>query len=61
MNLGAIESFCGMIVAFIVVALCLAAAVYLALHDQPTVAMVLIGAVTGLAAFFYLKKQPTDK
>ena len=60
-NFGAIESFCGMIVAFIVVVLCLGVAAYLALHDQPTVAMVLIGAVTGLAAIFYLKKQPTDK
>lgn len=60
-NLGAIESFCGMIVAFIVVMLCLGAAVYLALHDQSTVAIVLIGAVTSLAAIFYLKKQPTDK
>ncbi len=60
-NFGAIESFWGMIVAFIVVVLCLGVAAYLALHDQPTVAMVLIGAVTGLAAIFYLKKQPTDK
>lgn len=34
---------------------------YLALHEQSTVAIVLIGAVTGLAAIFYLKKQPTEK
>ena len=60
-NLGAIESFCGMIIAFLVVILCLGAAMYLALHEQSTVAIVLIGAVTGLAAIFYLKKQPTEK
>lgn len=60
-NLGAIESFCGMIVAFFVVVLCLSASVYLALHNQTVVASVLIGAVAGLAAIFYLKKQPSDK
>lgn len=60
-NIGAVESICGMIVAFIVVVLCLGAAVYLALQDKPAVAIVLIGAVTGLAAIFYLKKFPTDK
>lgn len=60
-NLGAVESLCGMLIAFIVVILCLAAAVYLALQDKTSVAVVLIGAVTGLAAIFYLKKQPTDK
>ena len=60
-NLGSIESFCGMITAFLVVILCLGAAMYLALHEQSTVAIVLIGAVTGLAAIFYLKKQPTEK
>ena len=60
-NLGAVESFCGMIAAFAVVVLCLGATVYLALHNQPTVAIVLIGAVASLAAIFYLKKTPVDK
>lgn len=57
-NLGMIESFCGMAVAFLVVALCLGAAVYLAMQDKTTVAVVLIGVVASLAAIFYLKKQP---
>lgn len=60
-NLGAVESFCGMIAAFAVVVLCLGALVYLALHNQPLVAIVLIGAVASLAAIFYLKKTPVDK
>lgn len=57
-NLGTIESFCGMAVAFLVVTLCLGAAVYLAMQDKTTVAVVLIGVVASLAAIFYLKKQP---
>ena len=60
-NLGAIESFCGMTVAFIIVILCLGAAVYLALHGFTAVSIVLIGVVAALAAIFYLKKPPTDK
>lgn len=60
-NFGIIESICGMIVAFIIVILCLGAAIYLALNNNAGVAIVLIGAITSLAAIFYLKKQPTDK
>ena len=60
-NLGIIESICGMIVAFIIVILCLGAAIYLALNNNAGVAIVLIGAITSLAAIFYLKKQPADK
>lgn len=50
-----------MIVAFIIVILCLGAAIYLALNNNAGVAIVLIGAITSLAAIFYLKKQPADK
>lgn len=60
-NFGIIESICGMIVAFIIVILCLGAAIYLALNNNAGVAIVLIGAITSLAAIFYLKKQPIDK
>ena len=60
-NFGIIESICGMIVAFIIVILCLGAAIYLALNNNAGVAIVLIGAITSLAAIFYLKKQPADK
>ena len=60
-NCGIIESICGMIVAFIIVILCLGAAIYLALNNNAGVAIVLIGAITSLAAIFYLKKQPADK
>lgn len=60
-NFGIIESICGMIVAFIIVILCLGAAIYLALNNNAGVAIVLIGAITSLAAIVYLKKQPADK
>ena len=60
-NFGIVESICGMVVAFIIVVLCLGAAIYLALHDKEVVSIVIIGVIAGLAAVFYLKKQPAEK
>lgn len=60
-NFGIVESICGMVVAFIIVVLCLGAAIYLALHEKEVVSIVIIGVIAGLAAVFYLKKQPAEK
>ena len=60
-NFGIVESICGLAVAFIIVVLCLGAAIYLALHDKEVVSIVIIGVIAGLAAVFYLKKQPAEK
>lgn len=60
-NYGLIESIIGMILSFVIVVLCVWAAVYLAMHGHEVVATALIGIVATLATIFYLKKTPSDK
>ena len=60
-NFGLIESICGMAASFILALIFLGAAIYLALQGKTSVAIVLIGAITGLAVIFYLKKEPTGR
>lgn len=57
-NFGLVESILGMFFALVIVLCCIGAAVYLAVNGHELASCTLIGAITALAAIFYLKKEP---